>query len=215
MRERFQSRTELAAGTAHTLGHRANQSMVAGEQGDDPVGLAELVLAQHHRTIPVQPHRYQFVTRLRRHPAHAPIMSIPMSNAPDRRFPTLTDQLYQLASGEVSSNELVRRSLDAIERSRSTLNAFRVVLTETALADATQADRRRADGDQAPLLGVPIAVKDDVDIAGQPTYFGTSGYVQPATQDAEVVRRLKAAGAVIVGKTNTCELGQWPFTSGP
>ncbi|HXS87255.1 MAG TPA: amidase, partial [Mycobacterium sp.] len=142
-------------------------------------------------------------------------MSIPMSNAPDRRFPTLTDQLYQLASGEVSSNELVRRSLDAIELSQSTLNAFRVVLTETALADAADADRRRADGDQAPLLGVPIAVKDDVDIAGQPTYFGTSGYVQPATQDAEVVRRLKAAGAVIVGKTNTCELGQWPFTSGP
>ena len=48
-----------------------------------------------------------------------------------------------------------------------------------------------------------------------PTAFGTDGYVRPATQDAEVVRRLKAAGAVIVGKTNTCELGQWPFTSGP
>ncbi|OBK41370.1 amidase [Mycobacterium sp. 1245111.1] len=142
-------------------------------------------------------------------------MSIPMSNAPDRRFPTLTDQLYQLASGEVTSDELVRRSLHAIELSQSTLNAFRVVLTETALADAAAADRRRADGDQAPLLGVPIAVKDDVDIAGLPTYFGTSGYVQPAAQDAEVVRRLKAAGAVIVGKTNTCELGQWPFTSGP
>ena len=127
----------------------------------------------------------------------------------------MTDQLYQLASGEVTSDELVRRSLHAIGVSQSTLNAFRVVLTETALADAAEADRRRAAGDQAPLLGVPIAVKDDVDVAGQPTAFGTSGYVQPATQDAEVVRRLKAAGAVIVGKTNTCELGQWPFTSGP
>ena len=138
-----------------------------------------------------------------------------MSSSAERRFPTLTDQLYQLASGEVTSNELVRRSLHAIESSQSTLNAFRVVLTESALADAAKADRRRADGDQAPLLGVPIAVKDDCDVAGQPTYFGTSGYVAPATQDAEVVRRLKAAGAVIVGKTNTCELGQWPFTSGP
>jgi amidase len=142
-------------------------------------------------------------------------MSIPMSNNADRRFPTLTDQLYQLASGEVTSDELVRRSLRAIGLSQSTLNAFRVVLTETALADAAKADRRRAAGDQSPLLGVPIAVKDDTDIAGQPTYFGTSGYVVPATHDAEVVRRLKAAGAVIVGKTNTCELGQWPFTSGP
>ncbi|WP_422227571.1 amidase family protein, partial [Mycobacterium sp.] len=138
-----------------------------------------------------------------------------MSNSAYRQFPTLTDQLYQLASGEVTSDELVRRSLHAIDLSQSTLNAFRVVLTETALADAAAADRRRAAGDQAPLLGVPIAVKDDVDVAGVPTAFGTSGHVRPATQDAEVVRRLKAAGAVIVGKTNTCELGQWPFTSGP
>ncbi|MDT7734446.1 MAG: amidase, partial [Mycobacterium sp.] len=86
-----------------------------------------------------------------------------MSNSTDRRFPTLTDQLYQLASGEVTSDELVRRSLQAIESSQPTLNAFRVVLTESALSGAAEADRRRADGDQAPLLGVPIAVKDDVD----------------------------------------------------
>ncbi|HYB38171.1 MAG TPA: amidase [Mycobacterium sp.] len=130
-------------------------------------------------------------------------------------FPTLTDQLYQLANGEVTSDQLVRRSLHAIDVSQSTLNAFRVVLTESALADAVEADRRRAAGDQAPLLGIPIAFKDDVDIAGLPTTFGTSGYVPAAKADAEVVRRLKAAGAVIVGKTNTCELGQWPFTSGP
>jgi amidase len=131
------------------------------------------------------------------------------------RFPTLTDQLYQLANGAVTSDELVRRSLHAIDVSQPMLNAFRVVLTESALADAAEADRRRAAGDQAPLLGIPIAVKDDVDVAGVPTAFGTSGHVLPATADAEVVRRLKAAGAVIVGKTNTCELGQWPFTSGP
>jgi amidase len=142
-------------------------------------------------------------------------MSIPMSNSTASRFPTLTDQLYQLASGEVTSDELVRRSLHAIGLSQSTLNAFRVVLTESALADAVAADHRRANGDKSPLLGVPIAIKDDVDVAGVPTAFGTSGHVQPAAQDAEVVRRLKAAGAVIVGKTNACELGQWPFTSGP
>src|SRR6201993_2070467 len=149
------------------------------------------------------------------HLMHAPIRSTPMKDAANPRFPTLTDQLYQLASGEVTSDELVRRSLHAIDLSQSTLNAFRVVLTETALADAAAADMRRANGDLAPLLGVPIAVKDDVDIAGVPTAFGTSGHVRRATQDAEVVRRLKAAGAVIVGKTNACELGQWPFTSGP
>ncbi|MGB3284279.1 amidase family protein, partial [Mycolicibacter algericus] len=125
--------------------------------------------------------------------------------APGTRFPTLTEQLYQLASGEVASVDLVRRSLHAIDASQSTLNAFRVVFTESALRSATEADRRRAAGDRAPLLGVPIAVKDDTDVAGVPTSFGTSGYVEPAGHDAEVVRRLKAAGAVIVGKTNTCE----------
>ncbi|WP_250150080.1 amidase [Mycolicibacter acidiphilus] len=137
-----------------------------------------------------------------------------MSPPPASRFPTLTEQLYQLASGAVTSVDLVRRTLRAIDDSQPALNAFRVVLTESALRSAADADRRRAAGHTAPLLGVPIAVKDDIDIAGVPTYFGTAGQVEPATADAEVVRRLKAAGAVIVGKTNTCELGQWPFTSG-
>jgi amidase len=136
-------------------------------------------------------------------------------SCPGTRFPTLTQQLYQLANGTVTSDELVRRSLRAIGSSQSTLNAFRVVLTEQALADAAAADRRRAAGQQLPLLGIPIAVKDDVDVAGVPTRFGADGNIRPATADAEVVRRLRAAGAVIVGKTNTCELGQWPFTSGP
>src|SRR3954465_8099652 len=131
------------------------------------------------------------------------------------RFPTITNQLYQLAAGTVTSAQLVRRSLDAIDASQSTLNAFRVVLTKRALADAAEADRKRAAGEQLPLLGIPIAVKDDVDVAGVPTRFGAEGNIRPAERDAEVVRRLRAAGAVIVGKTNTCQLGQWPFTSGP
>ena len=54
-----------------------------------------------------------------------------------------------------------------------------------------------------------------MDVKGVPTRFGAGGTIRPALEDSEVVRRLKAAGAVIVGKTNTCELGQWPFTSGP
>jgi amidase len=133
-------------------------------------------------------------------------------------LPTLTQLLYRLASGRVTSTELVTQSLRRIEASQSTLNAFRVLLTEQALVDAAEADRKRAavrDLSSLPLLGIPIAVKDDVDVAGVPTRFGTSGDIQPAAADAEVVRRLRAAGAVIVGKTNTCELGQWPFTSGP
>jgi amidase len=60
------------------------------------------------------------------------------------------------------------------------------------------------------LLGVPIAVKDDTDVTGEPSPFGAGGEWPTAAHDAEVVRRLRAAGAVIVGKTTTSELGQWP-----
>ena len=63
------------------------------------------------------------------------------------RFPTITNQLYQLAAGTVTSDHLVRRSLDAIDASQSTLNAFRVVLRERALADGTlpvRGDRKHA-----------------------------------------------------------------------
>ena len=133
-------------------------------------------------------------------------------------LPTLTQLQYRLASGRVTATELTTRSLEQIAASQATLNAFRVVLNDQALAEAAEADRKRAAGQdlwKLPLLGIPIAVKDDVDVAGVPTRFGTSGDVEPAAADAEVVRRLRAAGAVIVGKTNTCELGQWPFTSGP
>ena len=144
-----------------------------------------------------------------------------MAESP-RNYPTLTHQLYQLASGASTASELVRRSVEAIEASQPTLNAFRVVLTDQAIADAADADRKRKAGvdlSQLPLLGIPIAVKDDVDVAGVPTRFGTAGRDDDTMRipeaDSEVVRRLRAAGAVIVGKTNTCELGQWPFTSGP
>ncbi|WP_347222444.1 amidase family protein, partial [Mycolicibacterium poriferae] len=84
----------------------------------------------------------------------------PPRDRPGDRFPTLGEQLYQLANGTVTSVDLVRRSLEAIQASQSTLNAFRVVLTDQALADAAAADRLRASGrDTAdrPLLGIPIA----------------------------------------------------------
>ena len=116
------------------------------------------------------------------------------------RFPTLTQQLYQLASGAVTSDELVRRSLRAIVASQSTLNCFRVVLTQQALDDAAAADRKRAAGEQLPLLGIPIAVKDDVDVAGVPTNFGAAGNIRPAmsmatpTANARSNRNSKSTG---------------------
>ena len=119
-----------------------------------------------------------------------------------------------LAAGTHTAVDLVTAALDRIEASQPTLNAFRIVRRDKALAEAAAADRRLAAGERLPLLGVPIAVKDDTDIAGEPTAFGCGGDLPTQTADAESVRRLRAAGAVIVGKTNTCELGQLPFTSG-
>ncbi|WP_306356107.1 MULTISPECIES: amidase [unclassified Nocardia] len=126
----------------------------------------------------------------------------------------LVELAAALAAGQVGSVEATTAALDRIEASQPTLNAFRVVVRERALADAAAADRRLAAGERLPLLGVPIAIKDDTDLAGTPTAFGCGGDFPAKTEDAESVRRLRAAGAVIVGKTNTCELGQLPFTSG-
>ncbi len=86
---------------------------------------------------------------------------------------------------------------------------------EAAIEEAEAADRRRSDGEQLPLLGVPLAIKDDLDLAGETTAFGCRGTFERKSADAEAVRRLRGAGAVIVGKTNTPELGQWPITEGP
>ncbi|MET8804442.1 amidase [Streptomyces sp. NPDC004546] len=127
----------------------------------------------------------------------------------------LAETRRALADGEVTSRALVERALARIEATQGTLNAFRIVRAEAALAEADAADRELADGARRPLLGVPVAVKDDMDVAEEPTAFGCRGEFPPAAEDGEAVRRLRAAGAVIVGKTNTCELGQWPFTEGP
>ncbi|WP_460718045.1 amidase [Nocardia heshunensis] len=125
----------------------------------------------------------------------------------------LAELAAALAEGKVSSVEATATVLDRIEASQAGLNAFRIVRRAEALAEAAEADRKLAAGQRDPLLGVPLAIKDDTDLAGTPTAFGCGGEFPVKTEDAESVRRLRAAGAVIVGKTNTCELGQLPFTS--
>src|SRR5947209_14908460 len=78
--------------------------------------------------------------------------------------------------------------------------------------EAAQADARVRAGENRPLLGVPVAIKDEIDLAGEITSYGTGAMVSKAAADADVVRRLRAAGAIIVGKTKMPELGLWPFT---
>jgi len=130
-------------------------------------------------------------------------------------FLGLARQAELLASGEVGAVELLESTLARIEASQPSLNAFRLLRPEAARAEALEAERRLAAGERRPLLGVPIAIKDDMDLAGEPTSFGCPGEFDPCEEDGEVARRLRAAGAVVVGKTNTPEIGQWPFTEGP
>ncbi|WP_432278961.1 amidase family protein [Nocardia brasiliensis] len=123
----------------------------------------------------------------------------------------LVEQRELLEQGALSSRELVGATLDGIDDAAD-LNAFTRVFHEQARAEAVERDRERAAGPVGPLHGIPIAVKDEIDIAGFVTSFGTRANTSPAQADAEVIRRLRAAGAIIVGKTTMPEFGQWPFT---
>ena len=117
-----------------------------------------------------------------------------------------------LADGEVSAPELLEIYLERIARLDSQLRSYRVVLTDKARDEAYAAQDRLDAGERLPLLGVPIAIKDDVDVAGEVTTYGSAGHRSAVTVDAAVVRRLRAAGAVIIGKTAVPELMIFPFT---
>jgi amidase len=126
------------------------------------------------------------------------------------------DRLAALVrSREVSARELTELYLKRIGRLDPRLNAYRVTFAERALAEADQADARVRAGEERLLLGVPVAVKDDCDVAGEVTAWGTNAVDGPAAADAEVVRRLREAGAVILGKTHVPELTITPFTESP
>jgi amidase len=130
----------------------------------------------------------------------------------DLAFAGLERQAQLVRSGEVSSRELVEVCLDRIAALDPQLNAFRTVYGERAALEADQAQARLQGGDERPLLGVPIAIKDNTDVAGDVTTHGTSAHGGPAGADAEVVRRARAAGAIVIGKTNVPPLCALPVT---
>jgi amidase len=133
----------------------------------------------------------------------------------DVAFAGLAEHAAMLDRGDISSQELTELFLARIERHDPALNAFRVVFDELARAEAAQADARRRSGDRRPLLGIPLAIKDDTDIAGHVTAMGSSAVEEPARADSEVVRRLRGAGAVLLGKTHVPEMMIVPFTESP
>ncbi|MDX6359993.1 MAG: amidase [Nocardioidaceae bacterium] len=117
----------------------------------------------------------------------------------------------RIAAGDLTPEVVVGESLRRIEAGNGALNAFSVVLANEA--------RERArflalgSGDRpGPLYGVPVAIKEELDVVGCVTTFGGLANSTPRTEDGEVVRRLREAGAIIVGKTHMPEFGAWPYT---
>ena len=120
---------------------------------------------------------------------------------------TVLQALEGMRAGQFSSEELTRAYLDRIERlDQGLIQAYVTVTPELALEQARQADARRRDGEDAPLLGVPMALKDLALTAGVRTTCGSKILEQfVPVEDATIVTRLYEAGAVLLGKTNMDE----------
>jgi amidase len=112
----------------------------------------------------------------------------------------------------VSSRELTIATLDAIEREDARLNAVVELLADEAFDASTEADARIARGEEGPLLGVPVAIKNDVDLAGRVTGLGSRAVSRRATSNGPLVEALLAAGAVPVATTTLPELAIYGFT---
>lgn len=134
---------------------------------------------------------------------------------------TATDAIAQLQSGQLAAQNLLTDCLQQIERREPQVKAWQCLQSERALAAARQCDAQIADGvnnTTLPLQGIPVAVKDIMATHDMPTEWGTPIHAgQQFSYDAAVVARLRAAGAIILGKTTTTEYAsaQAPDTTNP
>jgi amidase len=114
-----------------------------------------------------------------------------------------------IRSGTVSATEVVEAHLQRIEEVNPQLNAVVAVLADEALGAAKQADQRTAAGGElGPLHGVPVTIKENVDVAGTPTTNGVIALgAAIAPVDAPLVARLRAAGAIVIGRSNLPDMG--------
>src|SRR5690242_16922714 len=122
-------------------------------------------------------------------------------------YDTIADAAEALRTGVTSATALVEASLEAIARGNAAVNAFVSVDADAARQAARQADDERRRGvDRGPLHGIPISLKDLIDVAGQVT-TASSRVLEDrvAQQDATIVTRLRAAAAITIGRTNLHE----------
>jgi amidase len=121
-------------------------------------------------------------------------------------------QTELLRDGVLTCVELIEVLLERIARFEPRLNAFRLLLADEARAAAAASDDARRGGDTRPLLGVPIALKDNIALVDTASLYGTGSPEPAASADDELVRRIREAGMVIVGKTHMPELAMWAAT---
>ena len=122
-------------------------------------------------------------------------------------------QAAAVAEGRTSAVALLEAALARIDAVDPAVNAFTVVTAAEARREAHARDEAQESGATlGPLHGVPFAIKEENDVAGTVTTFGGHGNSDPVHEDGAVTRMLREAGAVIVGKTNMPEFGQFPFT---
>jgi amidase len=140
---------------------------------------------------------------------------VPPSPERSRGYRTAGEQVADLANRRVSSVELLDQAIARIEGLDKHINAVVVRDFERARQAAIAADQALAHGERRPLLGLPMTVKESFNIAGLPTTWGIPAFKDwRPTEDAVVVERLKAAGAVIIGKTNVpVALADWQSTN--
>ena len=126
---------------------------------------------------------------------------------------TVASALKALDAGEVSSRELTQGVIDAIDAKDAEIGAYLTFDRESALRQADEADAARAAGKRGALLGVPVAIKDLINVAGQPCTCASKileGYVSP--YDATVSARLRSAGAIFAGRVNMDEFAMGSST---
>jgi fatty acid amide hydrolase len=128
-----------------------------------------------------------------------------------------TELAERIARGEVSAVEAVEAHIARIEAVNGALNAVVVKRYDTARAEARAADERRARGEPLPPLhGLPITVKESLDLAGTPATFGIQALAQNiAAEDSAHIARIRRAGAIVLGKTNVAQMLLYPESDNP
>lgn len=138
--------------------------------------------------------------------------SVQRGNVEDAPWHELDAHQWRARVADRSAVEGVRAALERIAERDDFINAFSQVFAEDALRQASALDHLDP-SERGALHGVPVAIKEELDVAGAVTSFGTRANHTPKAEDSVVVARLRAAGAIIIGKTHMPEFGAYPLTS--